>query len=523
MAKRQSFKKTLFWVLTLSLLVQGFAIGVPGYAQQRGDSSAGKGIRLPPTPGLRPTLQPLTDLGEVNMEELAGNEKFAPSISRNTQIKPIHLPNNRPSDLRGAVEIGPEARAAATRRGPLSAIPTVPSPRVTRTFKSDNLSIGFIPPDTMGAVGLNHVVTTTNEKVIVHDRNGVFLSIVTLDSFWAVLPNGLADPATFDPKILYDRFNDRFIFCVTANAFDPTSATLFAVSQTGNPLGAWNRYAIDADAAATDEGGDWADYPSIGFNNKWITISINRFGFGNESGYQGPSIYVINKALAYSGSPAEVSVFKAEFQSGCLDLPTAAAQNVALGCGFTYVPAITETNAGTDHYIVEDWDSTAGQLRMTRVTGPTEGPTLVVGYQFPQSPYSWRFNSSLISGSGGYLPQRQQNIYLPSGTRPTANDSRIQNAVLRNGTFWTTHAVFIARTLTAAGTGFGASNPDVRAVVQWWQINPLLTDSATGTAPIQREYIQDPRADNCHNGAGGTRAGCTTLREKPPPNFGSYT
>ena len=302
---------------------------------------------------------------------------------------------------------------------------------------------------------------------------------------------------------------------MTANAFDPTSATLVAVSQTGNPLGTWNRYAIDADAAATGAGGDWADYPSIGFNNKWITISINRFGFGNESGFQGPSIYVINKAAAYANTLSSVTVFQAEFLAGCLNLPTPAQQNVALGCGFTYVPAITETNADTDHYIVEDWDSGAGQLRMTRLSGTAAAPTLTVGYQFPQAPYSWRFNSSLISGTGGYVPQRQQNIYAPSGTRPTANDSRIQNAVLRNGTFWTTHTVMLARTVTPAGTAVGGTaNPDIRAAVQWWQINPLLTDSATGTPPIQREYIFDPRADNCHNGAGGTRAGCTTATQK---------
>src|SRR3712207_4079960 len=114
---------------------------------------------------------------------------------------------------------------------------------------------------------------------------------------------------------------------------------------------------------------------------------------------------------------------------------------------FRSVPAITEDNTTNDHYIVEDWNSTAGQLRMSRVTGTQAAATLVVGYQFPQSQYSWRFNSPLIAGSGGYLPQRQQNVLAPSGNRPTANDSRIQNAVLRNGTLWTTHTVMLARTL----------------------------------------------------------------------------
>jgi hypothetical protein len=209
------------------------------------------------------------------------------------------------------------------------------------------------------------------------------------------------------------------------------------------------------------------------------------------------------------------SVFEASFNSGCLALP-AASQGQALGCGFSYSPAVTEDNTTNDQYMAEDWDSTAAQLRMTRVQGTVLAPTLDVGYQFPQSPYSWRFNASLISGSGGYVPQRQQNIYLPSGNRPHANDSRIsENTVLRNGSFWAAHHVMLARTQTPAGTTVGGTaNPDIRTAVQWWQINPTTVNTATGTPPIQRSIIGDPRADNCHNGTGGTRAGCTTATQK---------
>lgn len=499
--------------------------------------SKGKTVVAPPPVAqetlrrIEPENRLLIDMQPVNMEALSKRKTFAPQQSGTVELKAIHPPNARPEVGRrgvritrvGTTTIGkptgkqktPAAGASLSQKlgkketpdefqEPLSPIPTIPSPAVTRTFKSDNLSIGFIPPDTMGAVGPNHVVTTTNEKVVIHDRNGVILSIVTLDDFWDDLPNGLADPATFDPKILYDRFNDRFIFCVTANAFDPTSATLFAVSQTGNPLGMWSRYAIDADATANAMGGAWADYPSIGFNKNWIVISINRFGFGNRSGFQGPSIYVINKAAAYAGSPSIVSVFEGPFTT-CLE-GTPDDQFDEISCGFTFVPAITEDNTTEVEYITEDWDSGFGQLRMTRVEGPAAAPVIVVGYQFPQSPYSWRFNSALISGSGGYLPQRQQNVYAPSGNRPTANDSRIQNAVYRNGSFWTTHTVMLARTQTAAGFGVGGTaNPDIRSGVQWWQINPAIVGTAAGTPPIQRNIIADPIADNCHNGVGGTR------------------
>jgi hypothetical protein len=470
----------------------------------------------------------------VNMMALTEQTALTPEEPAPVEIKAVHVPKEAPEQRGRAVEIpGPTTLLGRTYRNirdkwgteaqpqpqPQSPIPTIPSPPPSYTFRGDGLTFGSIPPDTMGAVGPNHAVTTTNEKVIIHNRAGQILSVVTLDAFWASTP-ALMNPDTFDPKILYDRFNDRFIFVVTANSFSPTSATLLAVSQTGDPTGTWFRYAVDADATATPfdpmtmtGGGAWADYPSIGFNKNWITVSINRFGYGTVSGFVGPSIYVFNKATAYAGTLIASTVFEGPF-TACLEAPPDD-QLDEVSCGFTFVPAITEDNTTNDHYILEDWDSRAGQLRLTRVTGTQASPTLIVGYQFPQSRYAWRFNSALIAGSGGYLPQRQQNILLPSGNRPTANDSRIQNVVLRNGSLWTTHTVMLARLLTPAGaTVGGTANPDIRAAVQWWQIDPTIAQTATGQFALQNGYIQDPRADNCHNGIGGQRAGCTTANQK---------
>jgi hypothetical protein len=138
---------------------------------------------------------------------------------------------------------------------------------------------------------------------------------------------------------------------------------------------------------------------------------------------------------------------------------------------------------------------------------------LTVGAQFPQSPFSWQFGAARIASSGaatpgasgGYVPQKQQSAYLTSGSRIMTNDSRIQNSVLRNGLLWCTHTVMLAATPTPAGTGFGTTNPDIRTAVQWWQIDPTIIDSGTGTLPLQRARIEDPTADNCHDGAGLNR------------------
>src|SRR6185436_7515470 len=126
-----------------------------------------------------------------------------------------------------------------------------------------------------------------------------------------------------------------------------------------------------------------------------------------------------------------------------------------LGCGFTMSPSVTEDNTTPNVYLVEDWDATAAQLRISKLDGPVGAPVLTVGTQIPQSLNSWRFNATRIQTTGGYLPQRQQSAHLVSGTRMMANDSRMQNVVYRNGSLWCAHHVMLATTPTLAGTQVG--------------------------------------------------------------------
>src|SRR6185369_668079 len=67
----------------------------------------------------------------------------------------------------------------------------------------------FIPPDTAGAVGPNHVISASNDLFRVTDRSGAQLVQLLLEEFWAPLnpdPNSLAYP-----HVVYDSFNDRFV------------------------------------------------------------------------------------------------------------------------------------------------------------------------------------------------------------------------------------------------------------------------------------------------------------------------
>ncbi|HEX8072422.1 MAG TPA: lamin tail domain-containing protein, partial [Pyrinomonadaceae bacterium] len=220
--------------------------------------------------------------------------------------------------------------------------------------------------------------------------------------------------------------------------------------------------------------------------------------------YYGTQIFIFDKQAAYAGTLSSVSFFDAPV-SGC----TAPFEG-QLGCGFTMAPTVNEENTTPVMYMAEDWDNIAGQLRLTKITGTPSAPVLTVGTQFPQSPFSWQFNAARIATSGGYAPQKDQIAFAPSTQRLMTNDSRIQNAVLRNGTLWTTHTVMLAATPTPAGVGYGTTNPDIRSGVQWWKIDPTI-ETGLATPPLDRGRIEDPTADNCHNGAAGHRTTGTCL------------
>ena len=89
----------------------------------------------------------------------------------------------------------------------------------------DNLT--STPPDSAGAVGPRHVMTTLNSEILIQDRQGKVLSRVILEDFWK--PTGTVNTA-FDPRLLYDRARDRWVFCVLAEPQSSNAVVLIALT-----------------------------------------------------------------------------------------------------------------------------------------------------------------------------------------------------------------------------------------------------------------------------------------------------
>jgi hypothetical protein len=204
---------------------------------------------------------------------------------------------------------------------------------------------GWIPPDCSSAVGTSHVVQTVNSSIAFFDKatgNMTFSQAST--QFFAGIG---AVSFQFDPRAVYDQYNDRFIILFLGqDDGTATSQFLIAVSDDGNPNGLWNRFLVDS---SSDDGipDSWFDYPGVGHTADSIVISGNMFQFGG--GFTAIGSFVIPTAGLYNNTGATVTPF------------------ITVGQGFNIRPGITYTPGSTMVYGISL--ATNASVRLWAFTG----------------------------------------------------------------------------------------------------------------------------------------------------------
>ena len=369
----------------------------------------------------------------VRFADLARQQAEQPDTNR--VMRSIHapMPRSRPwtNTLSGPIrKAGPSPFGPAPQPAASSSAP----PELGGSFPAIIDDQRFIPPDTMGAVGPAHVMTTLNSEVAVQTRQGAVLSKVKLDAFW----NMLGHAEAFDPKLLYDHFHQRWLFVTLADGESTASALMIGVSKTSDPTGDWTLFDVDADAGNTQ----WADYPNVGFNEQRVIVTVNMFTVAGSAFVRSAIFSFSQQDLTATGS------FKTFFDPG-----------------FTFVPAVNYDPGQNTSYLLTQEDD-GKSLRIASVSGPVGQETITTNVALAVSPEGWQFEAP----NGNFLPQLGTSIVIEG------NDSRLMNCVLRNGSLWCTHHIF----LPAVGTVN-------RAAVQWWQIQP-------SGAVIQLGRIEDPGA-----------------------------
>ncbi|MGA7732479.1 MAG: hypothetical protein WCD37_14565 [Chloroflexia bacterium] len=127
------------------------------------------------------------------------------------------------------------------------------------------------PPDPVGDVGPNHYVEMINLVFAVYSKTGTLLvGPMTLGSMWAGFAVTDCANNAGDPIVVYDQLVDRWILSQFTSV-GPEYWNCIAISQTGDPTGAYYRYAFST-------GPNFPDYPKYGVWTDSYLISTREFG-----------------------------------------------------------------------------------------------------------------------------------------------------------------------------------------------------------------------------------------------------
>ncbi len=149
------------------------------------------------------------------------------------------------------------------------------------------------PPDTDGDVGPNHYFQMVNVSFAIWDKQGNLLyGPVDNSTLWDGFVGSWTGTNDGDPIVVYDELEDRWIATQFAvNTGDGTYWELIAISETGDPLGSYYRYAFQYNI--------FNDYPKFSVWPDGYYATYNMFS----SGYAGSTIVAFEKDSMLIGSP----------------------------------------------------------------------------------------------------------------------------------------------------------------------------------------------------------------------------
>ncbi len=264
----------------------------------------------------------------------------------------------RLSKLNAPLQIGPAKENASTE---LRVDPTV-----ALDFKG-NGNNGTIPPDNNIAVSDDgYLVSVVNSNLLFADETGNILESSSFADFMSVLN---LTGTYFDPKVLYDPVEDKFIMVVLNGNSPGNSSVVIAFSTSSDPTQSWWLYVFNGDP---DGIGAWFDYPNIGVSETEFYVTGNLFNGDNIS--QRSIIYQVEKANGFLGGTIDWLLWSdVEDSNGLRDftvVPMGDGYGGSIGPGIFFVS--TQSSFGSDAmlYWTTETINNNPELRVNRIPIP---------------------------------------------------------------------------------------------------------------------------------------------------------
>jgi hypothetical protein len=373
-----------------------------------------------------------------------------------TDIREKPEPGEETGPSRQAGAPAPQARIGRSAIGPRSSFS-----EGTSFVGADSNDSGFIPPDSMGAVGPTQILVFVNGRMKLYDKQGTpdpNLDVTDL-AFWQPVRNG---QQVTDPGVEYDRLAQRWIVS-GINVQGINNRVMIAVSD-GPTL--TNQTSFDYfffnQSAPLPGPARFADYPQLAVDNNAIYVGVNEFTSSSGS-FAGTSTYVIRKSSVIGPMP---SIFVTGFRT----LANAGGQGPD-----SPQPATTADPNVAAGYIVGPDNQIANRIDVRRITDPGGTPVISNNLFVP-------------------IPTTAQPLPVPAqGTTGglDALDDRLFEAMIARGpdgtdSLWTAHNIRV----NASGIGSGGGDRDA---ARWYQLGSLGSDPPT---LVQSGTLFDTAASN---------------------------
>jgi hypothetical protein len=315
---------------------------------------------------------------------------------------------------------------------------------------------GFVPPDSMGAVGPSQYLVTVNGRFrSFSTTTGLADGALNVDP--DVFFGSVRSAGTSDPRVRYDRLSGRwFITMIDVNGTNNRILIAVSSGSTIASASSFTFFDIPSDSTApTRTTTDFADYDTLGIDANALYIGTNVFA--GTGAFKGTDGYVVRKSSVLGAGPAVVTVFR----------------NLAVGTGegpFTPQGVDNPDPTATEGSFIGVSNALFGELVLRRVADPGGTPSIS--------------SNILIT-----VPTTAFPLAAPqTGSAKTldALDDRLFAATFRDGTLWTAHNIGV--------NGSGVANSPTRTAVRWYE----LTGVRTGQTPsiVQSGTIFDGAASN---------------------------
>ena len=183
--------------------------------------------------------------------------------------------------------------------------PSAEIPSALLTFEGINNVNGVLPPDTDGDVGPNHYVQMVNLSFAIWDRSGnLLMGPMNSNTIWSGFGGPCQTTNDGDPIVLYDHLADRWLISQFALPNYPLGPfhECIAISQTGDPTGAYHRYEFLISATKMN------DYPKFGVWPDAYYMAVNQFNQISLS-WGGQGVVAFERTQMLSGLPADMVYF----------------------------------------------------------------------------------------------------------------------------------------------------------------------------------------------------------------------